>query len=367
MVREVDPPSPSTRLSKADDLPGIAASRGLEPAQLRRALRGDLDWIALKALEKDRGGGYETANAFAADVMRQLASEPVLAAPPSRAYRMRKFVRKHRGAVVAAGFVVFTLAGRDRRRDHARIDRRRRPAAGARRRTWRSPPGGTRSSARSSRGWTRRPITPRWPSSAALRNGVKRAVRGTGRCGDRRPARCCGHAGQARAIAHRVGRAAGCDRGPEEIPRDPKTPTRPRSHRYARRAMTRPRRGATGLAGRSTWPSRSTKRRLQAQECQARARPSRDASVHESTWRSAYIRTGSWTWPSRSIEETLKLPRKPSSGPNTTDSLESMNNLATWPTQYARKAGPGHPAPRSDPQVLQSQARTRPPRHAHRA
>ncbi len=109
MVREVDPPSPSTRLSKADDLPGIAASRGLEPAQLRRALRGDLDWIVLKALEKDRARRYETANGFAADVMRHLASEPVLAAPPGRAYRMRKFARKHRGAVIAAGLVVFTL------------------------------------------------------------------------------------------------------------------------------------------------------------------------------------------------------------------------------------------------------------------
>jgi tetratricopeptide (TPR) repeat protein len=109
MVREVDPPSPSTRLSKADDLPGIAASRDLEPAQLRRALRGDLDWIVMKALEKDRTRRYETANGFAADVMRHLASEPVLAAPPGRAYRMRKFAQKHRGAVIAAGLVVFTL------------------------------------------------------------------------------------------------------------------------------------------------------------------------------------------------------------------------------------------------------------------
>ncbi len=109
MVREVDPPSPSTRLSKTDDLPGIAANRGLEPAQLRRALRGDLDWIVLKALEKDRTRRYETANGFAADVVRHLASEPVRAAPPGRAYRMRKFARKHRGAVIAAGLVVFTL------------------------------------------------------------------------------------------------------------------------------------------------------------------------------------------------------------------------------------------------------------------
>jgi tetratricopeptide (TPR) repeat protein len=109
MVREVDPPSPSTRLSKAEDLPGIAASRGLEPAQLRRALRGDLDWIVMKALEKDRTRRYETANGFAADILRHLASEPVVAAPPGRAYRIRKFVRKHRGAVIAASLVGLAL------------------------------------------------------------------------------------------------------------------------------------------------------------------------------------------------------------------------------------------------------------------
>ncbi len=109
MVREVDPPPPSTRLSQSDDLPSIAASRGLEPGPLKRVLKGDLDWIVMKALEKDRTRRYETANGFAADVLRHLASEPVLAAPPGRAYRMRKFVRKHRGAVIAAGLVLFAL------------------------------------------------------------------------------------------------------------------------------------------------------------------------------------------------------------------------------------------------------------------
>ena len=63
----------------------------------------------MKALEKDRTRRYETANGFAADVLRHLAYEPVLAAPPSRAYRMRKFVRKHRGAVIAASLVLFAL------------------------------------------------------------------------------------------------------------------------------------------------------------------------------------------------------------------------------------------------------------------
>ena len=109
MVREVDPPRPSTKVSTAEALPSIAASRDIEPAQLKRALQGDLDWIVMKALEKDRTRRYETANGFAADILRHLAYEPVLAAPPSRAYRLRKFVRKHRGAVIAASLVVLAL------------------------------------------------------------------------------------------------------------------------------------------------------------------------------------------------------------------------------------------------------------------
>jgi serine/threonine protein kinase/tetratricopeptide (TPR) repeat protein len=109
LVREVDPPRPSTKVSTAEALPSIAASRDIEPAQLKRTLQGDLDWIVMKALEKDRTRRYETANGFAADVMRHLAHEPVVAAPPSRTYRMRKFIRKHRGAVIAASMVLLSL------------------------------------------------------------------------------------------------------------------------------------------------------------------------------------------------------------------------------------------------------------------
>ncbi len=111
MVREVDPPRPSTKVSTSDALPSIAANRDVEPAHLKRALQGDLDWIVMKALEKDRTRRYETANGFAADILRHLAHEPVVAAPPSRAYRLRKFVRKHRGAVIAASLVLLTLLG----------------------------------------------------------------------------------------------------------------------------------------------------------------------------------------------------------------------------------------------------------------
>jgi serine/threonine protein kinase len=109
MVREVDPSKPSTKVSTADALPSIAAHRGISPEQLKRELRGDLDWIVMKALEKDRTRRYETANGFAADILRHLASEPVLAAPPSRSYRLRKFVRKHRVGVTAASLVLLAL------------------------------------------------------------------------------------------------------------------------------------------------------------------------------------------------------------------------------------------------------------------
>ena len=111
MVREIDPPKPSTKVSTSDALPSISANRDIEPAHLKRALQGDLDWIVMMALEKDRTRRYETANGFAADIQRHLAHEPVVAAPPSRAYRLRKFVRKHRGAVIAASLVLVTLLG----------------------------------------------------------------------------------------------------------------------------------------------------------------------------------------------------------------------------------------------------------------
>ena len=109
MVREVDPPRPSTKVGTAAALPSIAASRDITPEQLKRALAGDLDWIVMKALEKDRARRYETASGFAADILRYLMYEPVVAAPPSRAYRLRRFVRKNRGTVIASSLVLFAL------------------------------------------------------------------------------------------------------------------------------------------------------------------------------------------------------------------------------------------------------------------
>ncbi len=109
MVREVDPPRPSTKLSTAEALPSIAANRNVEPAKLTRMLRGELDWVVMKALEKDRARRYETANGFARDIQRYLADEVVEARPPSAAYRLRKFVRRHKGQVIAASLVILAL------------------------------------------------------------------------------------------------------------------------------------------------------------------------------------------------------------------------------------------------------------------
>ena len=99
MIREEEPPKPSTRLSDSGEaLATIAAQRHTEPAKLTKLVRGELDWIVMKALEKDRNRRYETANGFAADVQRYLADEPVQACPPSAGYRFRKFARRNKAA-----------------------------------------------------------------------------------------------------------------------------------------------------------------------------------------------------------------------------------------------------------------------------
>lgn len=109
VIREQEPSKPSTKLSTAEGLPTLAANRGTEPAKLTRLLRGELDWIVMKALEKDRNRRYDTANGFAMDVQRYLAGEPVLAVPASRSYRLRTFVRRHRTPVAAGGLLLLTL------------------------------------------------------------------------------------------------------------------------------------------------------------------------------------------------------------------------------------------------------------------
>jgi tetratricopeptide (TPR) repeat protein/serine/threonine protein kinase len=109
VIREQEPTRPSTKLSTADGLPILAANRGTESAKLMRLVRGELDWIVMKALEKDRSRRYETANGFAMDVQRYLADEPVLACPPSAGYRLKKFVRRNKGGLAVAALVLLFL------------------------------------------------------------------------------------------------------------------------------------------------------------------------------------------------------------------------------------------------------------------
>jgi serine/threonine protein kinase len=105
VIREREPSKPSTKLSTAEGLPTLAANRGTEPAKLTRLVRGELDWIVMKALEKDRNRRYETANGFAMDVQRYLADEPVQACPPSVGYRFRKFTRRNRAALITVSVI----------------------------------------------------------------------------------------------------------------------------------------------------------------------------------------------------------------------------------------------------------------------
>ncbi len=111
LIREEEPPRPSLRLSSVSDLPKIAAARQTEPGRLPALLRGELDWIVMRCLEKERARRYETASALARDAERYLHDEPVEACPPSAAYRLRKFAGKHSGPLIAAGLVFLALLG----------------------------------------------------------------------------------------------------------------------------------------------------------------------------------------------------------------------------------------------------------------
>jgi tetratricopeptide (TPR) repeat protein len=129
VIREEEPSKPSAKLSKLSSphapreepglgtrsvpatLTSIAANRGTEPAKLTKLVRGELDWIVMKALEKDRNRRYETANGLAHDLERYLYDEPVVAGPPSASYRLRKFVRRNKGPVVALAVIFVLLLG----------------------------------------------------------------------------------------------------------------------------------------------------------------------------------------------------------------------------------------------------------------
>src|SRR5262249_8349330 len=142
IIREEEPPRPSTRISTLGPPAAaatVSAKRRSDPKQLSRLFRGELDWVVLKALEKDRNRRYETATGLAQDVQRYLADEVVEARPPSVGYWLRKFCRRNRGPVAAAaalalalgagvGAVVAVQARADRDREAAAIDRAAREA-----------------------------------------------------------------------------------------------------------------------------------------------------------------------------------------------------------------------------------------------
>jgi serine/threonine protein kinase/tetratricopeptide (TPR) repeat protein len=111
IIREEEPPKPSTRLSTLQDaaLSTICERRGAELHKLQQQVRGELDWIVMRALEKDRDRRYESASTFAADIERYLGDEPVEACPPSAGYRLRKFAHRNRRALITAGVISATL------------------------------------------------------------------------------------------------------------------------------------------------------------------------------------------------------------------------------------------------------------------
>jgi len=109
MIQDTDAPRPSTRARTADDVDAVAAQRQIAAPKLPGALRGDLDWITMKALEKDRARRYATTNALAMDVRRYLEHEPVSAGPPNATYRLRKFATRHRAGVAALSSVAILV------------------------------------------------------------------------------------------------------------------------------------------------------------------------------------------------------------------------------------------------------------------
>ena len=112
LIREEEPPKPSTRLSELrNSLASISAERNTEPGRLSKLVKGDLDWVVMKSLEKDRTRRYETANGFARDIRRHLDGDAVEASPPSTRYRIGKFARKHRAILATVGaFAALLLA-----------------------------------------------------------------------------------------------------------------------------------------------------------------------------------------------------------------------------------------------------------------
>ena len=109
IIKEEEPSKPSTRLSTNDLAPSMAALRHIDPKKLTAILRGELDWVVMKCLEKQRDRRYETANGLARDIQRYLSNEVVEAQPPNIGYRIKKFAIRHKGQVIAASLVLLAL------------------------------------------------------------------------------------------------------------------------------------------------------------------------------------------------------------------------------------------------------------------
>jgi tetratricopeptide (TPR) repeat protein len=111
IIKLEEPPAPSKRLSAIKTLPDIAGRRRSEPKQLTRIIRGELDWVVMKAIDKERSRRYETANGLAMDVERYLKDEPVMARPATTAHRIQRFVRRNRTGILAGSLVLLALIG----------------------------------------------------------------------------------------------------------------------------------------------------------------------------------------------------------------------------------------------------------------
>ena len=109
IIREEEPSRPSIKLDTSESLPSIAANRHVDPKRLSLLVRGELDWIVMKALEKDRTRRYDTANAFADDIANYLSDAPVAACPPNTAYQIRKFLRRNKEVAITCGLIAATL------------------------------------------------------------------------------------------------------------------------------------------------------------------------------------------------------------------------------------------------------------------
>ena len=109
IIREEEPLKPSTKVSSSESLPSIAANRRVEPQKLGTTIRGELDWIVMKALEKDRTQRYDTASSFGQDIQRYLSDETVVACPPSVSYRFRKFAKRNKRAIATGSLVAAAL------------------------------------------------------------------------------------------------------------------------------------------------------------------------------------------------------------------------------------------------------------------